>query len=202
DTGALASRLHTGGRERQAGAGTSALAVDDRGDLTVGVMDCQPADQLDRGLVGAHALTTATDEADRQLAASAALPEDLDLGDVLGAADCDHDFAKQRAQQFLAVAVTCALGRPQLGQVARQSRERATLLVVERRGSRVLQCSERSLLARNPTERLLELGLPAAGRQSVLGRAGVELATRALSLELSPLECQAPTSQSTLVLLG
>ena len=36
--------------ERQAGAGAAALAVEDRGDLVVGVVLGEPADQLDRVL--------------------------------------------------------------------------------------------------------------------------------------------------------
>ena len=44
--------LHARSGERQAGAGAAALVVEDRGDLLVGVVRGEPADQLDRVLAG------------------------------------------------------------------------------------------------------------------------------------------------------
>ena len=188
--------------ERQAGAGPPALPVEDRGDLPVGVMDCEPADQLDRVLVGAVTLGAATDQLDAELAARAALPEDLDLGDVLRAADGDDDLADQRAQQLLAVAVGGRLGRPEHGQVARQARQRASLEVGQRRRPGVLERGERALLALDrPVSASSSLRFQGAGDEAVLGLAGVELAVRAVGLELGALEREALAGQPRLVLV-
>jgi len=89
----LAQELHAWVGEWQAGAGASALLVEDRGDLAVIAVPGEPADQIDCVLWGARALNAAVHERHRELGASAALPTDLDL---LGASrrvgDGHHDL--------------------------------------------------------------------------------------------------------------
>src|SRR5439155_9851404 len=83
DAGALTDPFDAGRGERQPGSGAPALPVQDRCDLMVGVVHGEAADQLDRVLLGPESLAATSDQTDRERAASAALPEGLDLGDVL-----------------------------------------------------------------------------------------------------------------------
>ena len=64
DPGALAGALDAGRGERQSCPGASLLAVEDRGDLGVGVMGGEAPHELDRVLVGAQALAAAADQTD------------------------------------------------------------------------------------------------------------------------------------------
>ena len=112
DPGAEAGALHARAGEWQALAGASSLKVEDRGDLMVRVVRREPADEIDR-VLGQPARSFISIEADLQLGARAALPEDLDIGSVLFALDRDHDFVDQRAQQLFAIALRCRLRVPQ-----------------------------------------------------------------------------------------
>jgi hypothetical protein len=76
--------------EREAGAGPPSLLGEDRGDLAVGVVLGEAADQRDRVLVGAVALRAAAVEADLEFAACPALPDELERGEALGLAH-GHD---------------------------------------------------------------------------------------------------------------
>lgn len=146
DPRSLTNTLDPCGGEWQPGPGAPSLPVQDRGDLLVGVMRGEPADQLDRVLRCAGSLRAAADQPDGQLAARPALPEDLDLGDVLRSADGDDDLADQRPQQLLAVTVGGRVRCPQLREVAREAGQRVPLSRGEWRGPGVLQRRERALL--------------------------------------------------------
>src|SRR5437764_9734003 len=148
----------------------------------VGVVDGEATDQVDRVLVGADAFAAAADQADAELAACPALPEDLDLGDVLRPSHGDHDLADQGAEQLLAIAVAGGLGRPELRQVARQAGERFALQRAERSGSGVLQGCERALFARDAGERFFALALERPRAEPVLELARVDRATGSLRL--------------------
>ena len=80
DAGALAGGADAAVGERQPGAGAAALAGEDRGDLAVGVMLGEAADQLDRVLGQPAALGAAGVERDAEFGARAAFPADLDVG--------------------------------------------------------------------------------------------------------------------------
>lgn len=106
-----------------------ALAREDLGDLPVGVVLGEAADQFERILSDPPLLGAARVQLDRQLGARAALPGDLDVGAPLGGVDGDDDVADQRAQELLAVAVGRRLGVPEAREVTREPRERAALLI-------------------------------------------------------------------------
>ena len=76
------------------------LAVEDAGDLGVGVVDGQPADQVDGVLVCADLGGLAPDR-HGQLADRAAFPPQQQVRPALGvvAVDVDSDFLQQSAQQ-------------------------------------------------------------------------------------------------------
>ena len=80
------------------------------------------------------------------------------------------------------------LARPEPRQVAREPRQRAALVVGERRRAGVLERGELRALALDAGERLLERAFEGARDEPVLGLAGVELAPRAVGLELGALE--------------
>ena len=72
----------------------------------------------------------------------------------------------------------------------------------ERRGSGVLQRSERALLARDGGERVLELALQGPRDEPVLRLARVELALRALRVDLGALQRELLPGEPSVVLLG
>ena len=165
-------------------------------------MRSEPADQVNRVLRGAGSLRATADQADAQLGAGAAFPEELDLGDVLRPADGDDDLADQRPQQSLAVAVGGRLRRPQPRQIPREAGQRLALGRGERRGPGVLQRRERPLLPRDTGERFFELALQSPRDEPVLRLARVELATSALGFELRAFERESLAGEARVVLLG
>jgi hypothetical protein len=83
------------------GSGQASLLTQDRGDLVVGVVRSELADQLDRVLAGARGLGAAANERDLQLGMGAALPDDLDLGTPRVLSYGDDDLADEGSQQSL-----------------------------------------------------------------------------------------------------
>jgi hypothetical protein len=100
------------------------LPVEDAGDLGVGVVDGQPADQVDGVLVCADLGGLAPDR-HGQLADRAAFPPQQQVRPALGvvAADVDGDFLQQSAQQLLAVLVGGGRCCPYLFQVVAQGQD-------------------------------------------------------------------------------
>ena len=76
------------------------------------MVDGEASDQFDRVLVGADALPTSPDQLHGECAASAALPEDLNLSHILRSADRHNDLTDQGTQQLLAVSVGGRLRAP------------------------------------------------------------------------------------------
>jgi hypothetical protein len=138
DPGALTGCLDAGLGEWQAGAGAVSLAGEDRGDLSVGMVCGEATDQLDRVLTEPTAVRAAGVELDRQLAASAALPRDLDRRLALLSVNGHDDLCDQGAQQLLAVAIGCRVRRPQPREVTCDASQRVTLGLREGVGSGVL----------------------------------------------------------------
>ena len=201
DAGALARGADARGGERQPGAGAVAVAGEDRGDLVVGVMGGEAADQLDGVLGQPAALGAAGVEAHAEFGAGAAFPADLDVGALVGGMDGDDDVADERAQQLLAVAVGRRRRVPQPRQVAREPRERGALVVGQRRRAGLLERGELAALALDGGQRVLERAFEGAGDEAVLGLAGVELAARAVGLELGALEREALAGEPLVVLV-
>ena len=83
------------------------LPVEDPGDLGVGVVDGEAADQADGVLVGAEPSRGLALDGDGQLADRPAFPAQHQVGvsGVVVAVDGDVDFVQQGAQQLLAVLV-------------------------------------------------------------------------------------------------
>src|SRR6188472_2692926 len=162
-------------------------------------MRSEPADQLDRVLVGALALGAAADQRHAQRGARAALPDDLDLGATRLVADGDDDLGDQRAQQLLAVTRGRGLGRPQARQVARDARERLALLGTQRFRAAAFELGELAALALQRGQRQFEPAFERARHEPVLGLAGVELAPRPLGLELGALDGEPLTVQALVV---
>jgi len=81
------------------------LTVEDAGDLRVGVVHGQAADQVDGVLVGAEPLLLPGDDRDGQVGDGAAFPAEHQIGAARGPVDGDDDLAEQRGQEFLAVPV-------------------------------------------------------------------------------------------------
>ena len=98
--------LDSSGGVGQSFGGAPVLPVEDAGDLGVGVVDGQPADQVDGVLVCADLGGLAPDR-HGQLADRAAFPPQQQVRPALGvvAVDVDGDFLQQGAQQLLAVLV-------------------------------------------------------------------------------------------------
>ena len=106
DAGASAHAADARFGERQAGAGLVSLAAEDRGDLPVGLVLGQAADQVQRVLGGSIALELAgNSQRDAQFGPRAAFPLHLHVGAAFVVVDGDDHLADQRAQQLLAVAV-------------------------------------------------------------------------------------------------
>jgi hypothetical protein len=197
--------LHARAGERQAGSGASALTVEDRGDLLVGVMDGESADQVDRVLAELGWPAAGAVEADLQLGAGAALPEHLDVGAVLAAVDRHDDLADQRAGAPCGRAGSsswrsrAAAGSARAGPATRARRQ-------TRRGADAVQRRQGALFALDDGEGVFECAFECAfegaGDEAVLGLAGVELASGAVGVELRALNRQALPCQPRLVLVG
>jgi hypothetical protein len=186
--------------EQQSGAGAPVLLVEDGGDLAVGMVLGEPADQLDGVLGRAGALGPAPREPELQLGARAAFPLDLDLRPPGLLADRDGDLVEQRAQELLAVARRRGRCLPQPRQVTSNPREGVALGGGERLRSAALELGELAALALEILRRGLEPGLQRAGDEPVLGLAGVKLAPRPPGFELRALDREALADESLVVL--
>jgi hypothetical protein len=177
------------------------VAGQDRRDLIVAVMGGEAADQLDGVLGQPTPLRAAGVEAHGQFGAGAALPADLDVGAPVGGLDGDDHVADERAQQLLAVAVGRRRRVPQPRQIARQPRESGPFVVGQRRGPSLLERGELAALALDGRERVLERSFEGARDEPVLGLARVELASRAIGLELGALDGEALAGEPLVVLV-
>jgi hypothetical protein len=97
--------VHAGGGERVAVAGKAALAGEDRGDLGVGVVLGEAADERDRVLVGGARVASRARQPHAVVGDRAAVQDDPYGGPVVCAVDGDDDLGDDRAQQPLALAV-------------------------------------------------------------------------------------------------
>lgn len=131
DTGPLAPGPHARLGERETGTGTSALAVEDRRDLPVGLVLGEATDQLDGVLAELVAPGSAGVQLDAQLGPCVALPGNLDIGAALLGVTGDDDLGDQSAQEFLAIASGDGARRPQPRQLSGQLRQPLTLLLCE-----------------------------------------------------------------------
>ena len=110
-------------------------------------MHGEPADQVDQLRAGPGPLDGAVFDADRQLGARAALPDQLDARGIPLAVDVQHDVVEQRAQQFLAVPVGCALSVPHPAEFAGETSQRAPFWLGQRGGTMPVKLGEREPLA-------------------------------------------------------
>ena len=92
------------------------------------------------------------------------------------------------------------LGRPQPRQVARDARERLALGGGQRFGAAALELGELATFTLELAERRLQARLERARDEPVLGLAGVELAARAVGLELGALDGEPLTGEALVVL--
>src|SRR5262249_31620124 len=82
----------------------AALPIEDAGDHSVGVVDCQAAHERDRGLIGAHSCWPRARQAQVDFGQCTALPAQREVGCRLIALDLDNHLLDQRTQQLLPVA--------------------------------------------------------------------------------------------------
>ena len=162
----------------------------------------EAADQLDRVLGQPAALGAAGVERDAEFGAGAAFPADLDVGAPLGGVDGD-DRRRGRA----CAAVPCGRGRWSSAR-PRAAADRARAARARARSSSVSgagrACSSAASLPRSRStrgERVLERAFEGARDEPVLGLAGVELAARAVGLELGALEREALAGEPLVVLV-
>jgi hypothetical protein len=117
-----------------------ALAVEDAGDLRVGVVGGQPAHQCDGVLAGADLGGMGAGQGDVELADRPAAPAHGQVGLGGVAVDVDDDLLKQRAQQLLAVPVGGGRRGPDPRQVTAEGTNRRpfrSVKVLGRRRSRL-----------------------------------------------------------------
>ena len=91
----------TNGRdgEAQTCSGFSPLPIEDAGNDGIGIVDSEPADEVDRVLVGAHRRWPGARQADLELGEHAAFPAKGEIGPILVTIDGDDDFLEQTAEQ-------------------------------------------------------------------------------------------------------
>jgi hypothetical protein len=202
DAGALAHAADSSLRERQAGAGQPSLAAEDSGDLAVGVVLGEAADQLERVLAEPVLLELAGHlEREAQLGARAAFPLHFDGGASLGLVGGDDHLADQRAQQLFAIPIGRCLGGPQARQLASERNERDAFLLGQCRRAGAVQLGELPALALDGGERFLQRALERASDEPVLGLARVVLALRAAGFVLGALDRESLAGEALLVLV-
>src|SRR3982074_1814933 len=82
----------------------AALPIEDAGDHSVGVVDCQAAHERDRVLIGAHGCWPRARQTQVDFGECTALPAQREVGCRLIALDLDNHLLDQRAQRLLPVA--------------------------------------------------------------------------------------------------
>ena len=122
----------------------------------------------------------------------AAFPADAQLRGVLlgGAVDGDDDVGEDRAQQLLAVAVGGGGRVEHLAQVGAGAAAPGDLLLGERVRALGRHLGQVAFGGAHRGQPLFPFALQRAGDLPVLGLAGVELAPRALGVDLRALELQ------------
>ena len=202
DAGALARGADAGGGERQPGPGPVAVAGEDRRDLVVGVMRGEAADQLDGVLGQPPALGAAGVERARVSSVRAPPSQQISTSARLSAAWTVTMTSRTRVRSSSLRSRSVVRRRvPQPRQIAREPRERGALVVGQRRRPGLLERGELAALALDGGERVLERAFEGAGDEAVLGLAGVELAARAVGLELGALDGEALAGEPLVVLV-
>jgi hypothetical protein len=106
------------------------LGGSESGDPAIVVVHGEPADQLDRVLVGADRRLR-LGEGERQLGDRAALPADLDARTALLPVGVDDDLVDQAAQELLSVAVGGCRCGPHASEVGAERQQSLALLVTQ-----------------------------------------------------------------------
>ena len=192
DPGALAHARDARLGELQTGAGAPPLLVEDRGNLVVGVVAGEAADELDRGLGGPSGFAAAAGERHRELGAGAAFPADLDARTARIRVHGDDDLDDQRSQQFLALAWCGRRRVPQPRQLARVPGERFSLRARQWLWLALFEFGQRPALVLERHQCLLQARLQRARDEPVFRLAGVVLALTALGLEHRALNGEEP----------
>src|SRR5918996_1277464 len=148
--------LDDGGGEPLAGGAAPTLAVQDAGDGGVGVVDGEPAQQLDGVLVGAGGGLVGAAQLDEQ------------LGPLVLLVYVDADVLEQRAQQLLAVPVAGGGRGPHPPDVRAERGQRGAFVVGGRRGPRRLPPCQFGFGVGQRGELGFPVGLQAAGHQAVV----------------------------------
>jgi hypothetical protein len=112
----------------QPAAGQPSLAREDLGELAVGVVPGEAADQPERVLADSGTSGPRRFRRSGSSSARPALPRDLDLSAPLRLLNGDS-LGDQRPQQLLAIAVARRLGPPEARQVVGEPRKRMALVV-------------------------------------------------------------------------
>ena len=131
---------HTICRKRQSCSRYTALAIEDAGDLGVGIMCSQSPQQIDRIVGGADRRWMRVRQWDINFTEETAAPTQRQMSVVFIALDSQGDIVEQRAEQLLAIAI------------ARRGSEPDTLKVFTECKDRCARSSWRDLAGESPAQ--------------------------------------------------
>lgn len=170
DSPVVAQALDSTGGVRQPPGGAASLAVEDAGDLGVGVVHGQAAEQGDGVLVGADRWRPAL-QGDGQVAGGAALPAQDQVSSPTGGVPGHRDahLLEQAAEQLLALAVGGARRVEDGAEVVAQGEDGAALAAREGLWPGRLPAGELPFGSRPLPQGRLPGGFQAPGDEAVLG---------------------------------